>query len=174
MRHTTPIAPSGPRKRRGRKAPLKNLIQDLKSFREFNGVTQLDFIDTSDGQRIPVFTNEFWTSKQRAANSLHEISYRACFKPQLPRFFVERLTHPGDVVYDPFMGRGTTPVEAALLGRVPFGNDINPLSLVFTRPRLNPPQLPEIEERLQQIDFSKNVACPKELLTFYHPETLQE
>ena len=34
---------------------------------------------------VPVFVNEFWTSKQRAAHSLHEVSYRACFKPQLPR-----------------------------------------------------------------------------------------
>src|SRR5205809_1284293 len=100
------------------------------------------FSDAS-GERheLPVFTNEFWTSKQRAANSLHEVSYRACFKPQLPRFFIARLTHPGDVVYDPFMGRGTTPVEAALLGRIPFGNDVNPLSLTFTRPRLRPPTI---------------------------------
>lgn len=32
--------------------------------------------------------NEFWTSAQRQAHSLHEISYRACFKPQLPGFFI--------------------------------------------------------------------------------------
>ena len=44
---------------------------------------------------VPVFVNEFWTSKQRAAHSLHEVSYRACFKPQLPRFFITRLTDPG-------------------------------------------------------------------------------
>ena len=49
--------------------------------------------------------NEYWTSSQRQANSLHEISYRACFKPQLP-IFISRLTKPGDGVYDPFMGRG--------------------------------------------------------------------
>ena len=73
---------------------------------------------------MPTFVNEYWTARQRQANSLHEVSYRACFKPQLPRFFIERLTAPGEVVYDPFMGRGTTPVEAALLGRVPFGNDL--------------------------------------------------
>src|ERR1700722_681661 len=88
---------------------------------------------------VPTFVNEFWTAKQRAASRLHEISYRACFKPQLPRFFIERLTRPGDIVYDPFMGRGTTPVEAALLGRVPFGCDINPLSAVLTHPRFTPP-----------------------------------
>src|SRR5437867_6272118 len=66
---------------------------------------------------VETFVNEFWTSRQRAAHSIHEISYRACFKPQLPRFFIERLTRIGSIVYDPFMGRGTTLLEAALLGR---------------------------------------------------------
>ena len=51
---------------------------------------------------VPKYTNEFWTSRQRQASSIHEISYRACFKPQLPRFFIDLLTRKGDVVYDPF------------------------------------------------------------------------
>ena len=68
---------------------------------------------------VETFVNEFWTSRQRAAHSLHEVSYRACFKPQLPSFFIERLTRTGDAVYDPFMGRGTTLLEAALLGQGP-------------------------------------------------------
>ena len=76
---------------------------------------------------VPYFSNEFWTSGQRQASRLHEVSYRACFKPQLPAFFIERLTRPGDAVYDPFMGRGTTPLQAALMGRRPVGCDINPL-----------------------------------------------
>lgn len=56
---------------------------------------------------IRYLINEFWTSGQRQAHSIHEVSYRACFKPQLPEFFIKRLTKPGDAVYDPFMGRGT-------------------------------------------------------------------
>ena len=139
MRHAPQIAPLPRSGKRARKASSEALIEELNSFREFNKVTRVELMSLLGGQRVPAFTNEFWTSKQRAANSLHEISYRACFKPQLPRFFIERLTRPGDVVYDPFMGRGTTPVEAALLGRVPFGNDVNPLSLTFTLPRLRPP-----------------------------------
>src|SRR6266496_227332 len=90
---------------------------------------------------VPLLVNEFWTRRQRAAHSLHEISYRACFKPQLPRFFIERLTQPGDVVYDPFMGRGTTLVEAALMGRTAYGCDVNPLSRVLCEPRLRPPSV---------------------------------
>ena len=59
------------------------------------------------------FVNAFWTAGQRRGHSLHEVSYRACFKSQLPGFFIKRLTAPGDRVYDPFSGRGTTAVEAA-------------------------------------------------------------
>jgi hypothetical protein len=153
------------------------LIDELLSFREFGQATRkLAFkLPGPDGRgaEVPVFVNEFWTAKQRQANSLHEVSYRACFKPQLPRFFVERLTEPGDVVYDPFMGRGTAPLEAALLGRVPFGNDVNPLSLVMTRPRLRPPEQPQVEARLKQIPLDDPADMPDDLLAFYHPETLR-
>jgi hypothetical protein len=123
---------------------------------------------------VPTFINEFWTAKQRAASRLHEISYRACFKPQLPRFFIERLTEPGDIVHDPFMGRGTTLLEAALLGRVPFGCDVNPLSLVLVRPRLRPPTLEQVRLRLAEIDFNDHDPFPDDLLVFYHPQTLRE
>jgi hypothetical protein len=121
--------------------------------------------------RVPVLTNEFWTSRQRAASSLHEISYRACFKPQLPAFFVTRLTAPGDAVYDPFAGRGTTLLEAALLARVPLGCDVNPLSYAMLWPRLAPPRLDEVEARLRQIELRWNQP-PADLLAFYHPKTL--
>src|SRR5262245_47404887 len=101
-----------------------SLIQELLEFRDFRQQTRVGKIVIDDGEEIPVFTNEFWTSKQRAARSLHEISYRACFKPQLPRFFIERLTEPESLVYDPFLGRGTTMIESALLGRRVAGCDI--------------------------------------------------
>jgi len=123
---------------------------------------------------VKTFVNEFWTSRQRAAHSLHEVSYRACFKPQLPRFFIDRLTRPGDTVYDPFMGRGTTLLEAALLGRVPIGCDINPLSKVLVEPRLQPPLVEAVRERLSMVDWTANEEFPEDLLTFHHPDTLRE
>ncbi|MXY17830.1 MAG: site-specific DNA-methyltransferase, partial [Acidobacteria bacterium] len=119
------------------------LTGELERWREFGRATD---VTAYDG--VPIFANEFWTSRQRAAHSLHEISYRACFKPQLPRFFISRLTGPGDVVFDPFMGRGTTLLEAALLGRRPLGNDVNPLSRMLVEPRLAPPGGDEVVARL--------------------------
>jgi hypothetical protein len=162
----------------GRKhASHQTLAEELASYREFGEATRklVTAFPAADGQprQVPTFVNEYWTAKQRQASSLQEISYRACFKPQLPRFFIERLTQPGEVVYDPFMGRGTTVVEAALLGRVPCGCDINPLSVVLTRPRLCPPYLEDVAERLQQIDFASADEFPEELLVFFHPDTLR-
>jgi len=154
--------------------PNQALIESLVAFREFGRPTACSEIESSGGASVSVFTNEFWTSKQRAAHPLHEVSYRACFKPQLPRFFIERLTQPGDLVYDPFMGRSTTLVEAALLGRRVAGCDINPLSRVFTAPRLNPPSVEQVERRLGIIDFAWAGDVREELHTFYHPATLRQ
>jgi hypothetical protein len=125
-------------------------------------------------RRVPMFTNEFWTSKQREGHSLHEVSYRACFKPSLPAFFIERLTRPGDVVFDPFMGRGTTPLEAVLRGRVGCGNDANPLSTMLVRPRLDPPALSAVLARIDGLDLRHDGPLDDDLLVFFHPETLRE
>ncbi len=127
-----------------------------------------------NGQSIPKYINEYWTSKQRQSNSIHEISYRACFKSQLPRFFIELLTNENDIVYDPFSGRGTTALEAALLNRRFIANDINPLSEILLKPRVQPPQLNEIIKRLEEIDFNIEIEPDIDLTMFYHERTLKE
>jgi DNA modification methylase len=163
---------------RNRKLQFKSIEQEIAEFRDFGQPTRrivtkgVSF--EGEAMEVPTYVNEFWTAKQRQAHSLHEISYRACFKPQLPRFFIERLTRPEEIVYDPFMGRGTTPLEAALLGRVPYGCDVNPLSAVLTKPRLSPPSINAIARRLHEIDFSDVDDMPEDLLAFYHPETLRQ
>lgn len=157
----------------GNSAQPHTLVRDVEKFAEFGTMSAKSTV-TVAGHSVPVFTNEFWTSKQRAAHSLHEISYRACFKPQLPRFFIERLSQPGDVVFDPFMGRGTTLLESALLGRVPWGCDLNPLCAALVRPRLTPPTADAVAERLRTIRFDAEVEQPESLHVFYHPATLRE
>jgi hypothetical protein len=139
----------------------------LRQF-SFNGALTLDIEQAG----IRYFVNEYWTSGQRRGHNLHEVSYRACFKPQLPEFFIERLTHPGDTVYDPFAGRGTTPLQAALMGRGPVWNDINPLSEMLVRPRLEPASPHAIAQRLGAIDAWEHAGDDIDLTMFYHPRTL--
>jgi hypothetical protein len=148
---------------------VPSLVDELAAF-TFNGARTV--VERRDG--VDFLFNEFWTARQRQAHRLHEVSYRACFKPQLPEFFIARLTREGDSVYDPFMGRGTTPVQAALMGRRAIGADINPLSAVFAKPRLAPPGLEAIAARLKQIDWAYGGETNTDLLAFFHPETLEQ
>lgn len=150
-------------------ATAETFIGDLRAFDDFG---QRTVTETVEG--IPYLINEFWTAGQRQAHSIHEVSYRACFKAQLPEFFIKRLTKPGDVVFDPFMGRGTTPVQAALMGRQAFGNDINPLSVLLTRPRLRPITLQAVTAALNTVDWSRGEIEREDLLAFYNPETLKK
>ena len=134
---------------------------------------------TSHGSRHdihlpPVHSAEFWTAKQRAGHAIHEISYRACYKPQLPAYFLNKFCRKPSTVYDPFMGRGTTLIEAQLHGHRAIGNDINPLSIILTKPRLNPPSLVAIEERLLHASLNNSTYLDPELLVFFHHDTLQE
>ena len=121
-------------------------------------------------EKYTKFVNEFWTAKQRQANSIHEISYRACYKPQLPRFFIDIFTKENDVVYDPFAGRGTTLIEAGLMGRNIVSNDVNPLSKILTIPRLDIPTINQIEQRLDEIVFEK-VEADIDVSMFFHKDT---
>jgi len=123
---------------------------------------------------VPVYEEELWTSRQRQANAIHEVSYRGCFKPQLPNYFLERLSSEADLVYDPFGGRGTTAIEAALLGRRVVANDINPLSAVLTRPRLEVPELADIQNRLRTLRIRASAGADIDLSMFYNRRTESE
>lgn len=145
----------------------ENFISSIMKFNGFGKETEIH-----EDNNIKYFINEYWTSGQRKSHSIHEISYRACFKAQLPEFFIKRLTQPGDVVHDPFMGRGTTPVQAAIMGRGASGNDINPLAVLLTRPRLRAIDKSGIERVLAEIVLSGGDIKREDLLAFYHPQTL--
>ncbi len=123
---------------------------------------------------VPVYEEELWTSRQRQANAIHEVSYRGCFKPQLPNYFLARLSAESDVVYDPFSGRGTTAIEAALLGRRVIANDINPLSAILTRPRLEVPDLADIQRRLRGLRIRASAGADIDLSMFYNRRTESE
>lgn len=142
----------------------------------FNTADNIEKIKTVliGGAQVTKYVDEFWTSKQRQACSIHEISYRACFKPQLPRFFINLLSNHGNTVYDPFAGRGTTPIEAALMGRKIVSNDVNPLSEILTKPRFAPPTTNDVAKRLSLINIDKSLSTEIDLSMFFHEKTLSE
>jgi hypothetical protein len=73
-----------------------------------------------------------WSFKQRGSWATHDGRYRGNWSPYIPRNLILRYTKPGDLVLDPFVGGGTTAVEAKLLGRRCIARDINPVCVEMT------------------------------------------
>ncbi len=59
--------------------------------------------------------------------------YPARFSPRFAEAAIKYFTKPGEIVYDPFMGGGTTLVEAMRLGRRSIGTDINSLAVFVSK-----------------------------------------
>jgi DNA modification methylase len=59
--------------------------------------------------------------------------YPARFSPAFASAVIEELSQPGALVLDPYMGGGTTVVEAMVAGRQSVGCDLNSLALFVAR-----------------------------------------
>jgi len=149
----------------------------IEDFNQYGSTTRTEYLNLAF--RVPRYINEYWSSSPVPTNKIHQVSYRACFKSHLPKFFIDLLSTQGDTVYDPFMGRGTTLIQAALSGRFCGGNDINPVSHVYTRSRLLPITQTEAHHYLDSLQKIKEEVFPDyhkhvDMEAFYHPETLIE
>jgi hypothetical protein len=103
-----------------------------------------------------------WKAQPRLwGHSFHPMcSYLASFPAALAHAFVARYSRPGDVVLDPFSGRGTTPLEATSSGRIGVGNDLNPLAHVLTAAKLEPAAPAESRTRLATLRLLWNAGAP--------------
>lgn len=125
---------------------------------------------------------ELWReAPRRWGHPLHRVcSYFAMFPPQLPRVIIEWLTQPGDIVYDPFSGRGTVALEAVLSGRTAWAADANPLAVALSRAKVNIPTSAEVAARLRVFkrayDPRQQDPCsaPDEIRMLYTDGTLKQ
>lgn len=138
---------------------------------------------TAADAHCPVREGEFWTARQRQMHPLHyAVSYRASFKPELPDFFIRRCLDEAHrrraVVLDPFGGRGTTALQANMLGCRAIHNDLNPVSLFIAGARSHVPELATLEQRLAALPIEQGASFSTEDLRrlgpFFHQQTLAE
>ncbi|HEX5825494.1 MAG TPA: DNA methyltransferase [Candidatus Limnocylindrales bacterium] len=91
-----------------------------------------------------------WKDQQRLwGHAFHPMcSYLASFPAALSHAFVGRYSRRGDVVLDPFSGRGTTPLQACAEGRIGVGNDLNPFAHLLTSAKVEPATRADAATRL--------------------------
>lgn len=101
---------------------------------------------------------------------LHQNNYHGQFIPQVAEQLILRYTKPGDVVFDPFLGSGTTAIEAQRLGRKCLGIDLKMIDL----PCLDDLLIWQMDSTqkdtpyLVQTIFNK-LGWPAPMLTILHP-----
>jgi hypothetical protein len=129
-------------------------------------------------QQVPLIWR---AAPPRWGHPLHSIcSYLAMFPPRLASTIIRWLSEPSDVVYDPFAGRGTTPLEAFLQGRQGYGADANPLAHALTAAKVKVPARSQVRKRLMVLEEDYDgaridVSCvPAEIAMLYSPKTLRQ
>ncbi len=99
-----------------------------------------------------------WKDQQRLwGHPFHPMcSYLASYPAALTHAFIARYSRPGDVVLDPFSGRGTTALQACAEGRIGVGNDLNPFAHLLTAAKVEPPTRAQAVTRLAQLRLAWN------------------
>ena len=104
--------------------------------------------------RLPIKNGDsflFISKDQRLwTHGIHK--YPAKFFPELPRWIIQRYSKVGDTVLDPFMGSGTTNLEAMLLKRKSVGVDIDPFSRFLARVKTTPIKIKSGQSVMLQMD----------------------
>src|ERR1700693_3966210 len=94
----------------------------------------------------------FFGTNWNMRNRFHALCpYFAMFPESFAETWIERLTRPGDLVLDPFCGRGTAPFQALLMDRKAAGNDINPVAYCVSRAKLGAPAEASVHRRIARL-----------------------
>ena len=98
---------------------------------------QVNDLDLSNWQQYDdVLTDSLWILEARDSSGAHQADYHGNFIPQIPSQLLRRFTKAGDIVLDPFIGSGTTAIEANRLGRRYIGVDLAPPVAEIARRRI--------------------------------------
>ena len=124
-------------------------------------------------------SNDWQNVSKMWGHAFHAMcSYLAMFPPRLPHYFIQKFTHPGDVVLDPFCGRGTTPLQACVTGRIGIGVDPNPMAYVLTRVKIEAPPPAHLEARLRALEndmfYGEIEREPDHIRMLFHASTLRQ
>lgn len=116
-------------------------------------------------------------------NRFHAICpYFAMFPESFAERWIGRISDEGDVVLDPFCGRGTAPFQALLMGRRAVACDVNPVACCVTRAKTNAPDAGVVKRRIslfergfspEQWDAERR-GLPEFFRYAYSPSTLRQ
>ncbi|MBK7631778.1 MAG: DNA methyltransferase [Ignavibacteriales bacterium] len=91
-----------------------------------------------------IITDSLWVLNKRDNSGAHHAGYWGNFIPQIPNQLLRRYTKKGEWVLDPFLGSGTTLIEAQRLGRNAVGIELSKRVLEQTKKSIANEENPDI------------------------------
>ncbi len=117
----------------------------------------------------------------RWGHSMHTMcSYHGMFPARVAHYFAQRYSRPGDLVLDPFSGRGTTPLQSRLAGRRVICNDLNPLAYVLSKAKAHPPSWEAVQKFVTELEKAYKQTghvdpdVSDDIRMLYHETTLKQ
>ncbi|MCA9797105.1 MAG: site-specific DNA-methyltransferase [Candidatus Eremiobacteraeota bacterium] len=83
-----------------------------------------------------ILTDSLWLINRRDNTGSHAPDYWGNYIPQIPHQMMRRYTRKGDWVLDPFLGSGTTLIEAQRMGRHGLGVELQPRVAELAKERI--------------------------------------
>ena len=80
-------------------------------------------------------------------------TYPAKFIPQLAARLMREYSSAGDIIVDPFMGSGTTVVEALVNNRIGIGTDINDIAYLLAKVKTTPLPIAQLQAEFQALEL---------------------
>jgi len=88
-----------------------------------------------------------WDFRKRGEWAVHQNDYRGNWPPMVPRNLILKYSFEDEIILDPFVGGGTTLIEAWLNNRRSVGLDISPIAIRIAQDRIN-----EMENKARKDD----------------------
>ena len=156
--------------------PVVRQIQELGNNEKYEHILSYhlpDVVDAKSGEVCPT-----WKKIPKSwASPLHSMMSRAgSFPPSLVHYLTLGYSQPGELVFDPFCGKGTMVLQAVLDGRRVVGSDVAPEAVIVSRAKVTPITQTEVESYLERLAVEPQPIreVPEKVRIFFHDDTLSQ
>ena len=110
---------------------VKKMLESEETTLDYNSKP----VRTWEPSSFDLERTSVWSFPRRGSWATHRGDFRGNWAPEIARNLILRYSEEGDLVLDPFVGSGTTAIEAKLLRRRIIGIDINPQAIEMAKQR---------------------------------------
>ena len=151
---------------------LKNGRALSRAVKHESSIDLSEVVDLFDNSVVQSWRH----GNDNADHALHRMVSRVGgFPPHLARYFIAKYSAPGDLVADPFCGKGTTLFEAARRGRAAVGGEVSPEAVIISRAKTRRVTIADVVQYIESLPSQGDAkGIPRDVAMFFNPATLRQ